>query len=129
MHDSRGLVRHMNADESGFALVKTLVVAAITVALAAVILPQFAQLGGGGGASANSEGSNVQRAMDTMLAVQRITSVTANTGYSTNSWTANPTGPDSAPLDRYLRRPTTAYFYCWDAAGRITRQDAAATAC
>jgi len=54
--------------------------------------------------------------------------VTANSD-STNSWANNLTGTGADPLSNYIPIETSNFFYCWDAAGRITRQDESSAAC
>ena len=71
----------------------------------------------------------VQTGMDAMMADREVTSVTPNT-HSTGSWIDHPTGTSTAPLyPGYLRTPSTDCFYCWDSAGKITRQDKSSAAC
>jgi len=65
--------------------------------------------------------------MDAMIANKGISSVTANSD-STNSWANNLTGTGADPLSNYIPIETSNFFYCWDAAGRITRQDESSVA-
>ncbi len=109
--------------ESGFTLIEMLIVVGIIVALAAAIVPQVVQFGERGteGAAA-SEQAAVQAAMDSMLADEGISSVTANT-QSINAWNAvnaDLTGAAVAPT--YLSVTSTTYSYCWNTLGRITKQ-------
>ncbi len=76
----------------------------------------------------NAELVGLQTAMDAMMANKGISNVTAS-GSSTNSWTDNPTGTGAAPLSDYLPVKTSTFFYCWDAQGRLTRQDESSAAC
>jgi prepilin-type N-terminal cleavage/methylation domain-containing protein len=115
--------------QRGFTLVELLVVVGIIVALAAVIFPnvtKFADKGDTGAEAAEIQ--NVQAAFDTMMAEQNILTVDAqNTATDTrvNTWTAEPTGTGAAALSTYLRNNTTTYWYCWDAAGKVTQHTAA----
>ena len=128
----RRLSRRLPGSEAGFTLVELLVVVGVIVALAAVIVPSVVKFSGKGETGAKAaEGENVQAAIDTMLADKGITGVTglSTADNSTQVWTALPTGTGTAPLDTYLRDDTTAYFYCYDSTGKVSRQDTVATAC
>ncbi len=62
--------------EGGFTLIELLVVIAILAVLAAVAIPAYSRFFGAGEAEANaSELSNIQAAMDAMMAYHRITVV------------------------------------------------------
>ena len=75
------------------------------------------------------EGEYVQTAMDSMMADENVTTVTAST-VSTDTWSDNPTGPAPSPLyPTYLRESNTICFYCWDSSGRVTRQDKSSATC
>ena len=105
----------------GFTLVELLIVVGIIVALAAVIVPNVVQFGGKGDEGARaSELSTVQTAMDSMLADKNITAVTATTAATADFSSTICTG--SAALGGYMRNPTTTYFYCWTAAGKVTNK-------
>ncbi len=96
----------------------------IIVALAAAVVPQLIGQSGEGETGAKSaENAAVQTAMDTMMADVGISAVTTiSGGSSVNSWSAAP--PEGA-LSGYLRDATTTYFYCYNATGKVTRQDTA----
>ena len=75
------------------------------------------------------EQDDLQTAIDSMMVDKGISGVAAS-AVSTNSWSDNPTGPSTAPLyPTYLQAPLTDCFYCWDSAGRVTRQDKSSAAC
>ena len=118
--------------ERGFTLVELLVTVGIIVALAAVIVPSVLIFGSKGDEGAKAaESQSVQTAMDSMMADKAITAVVGLTSAENSNqvWTGLPTGTGSAPLVNYLRADTTAFFYCYDSTGKVTRQDVAATAC
>ena len=121
-------------DESGFTLIEMLIVVGIIVALAAAIVPQIVKFGGEGTTGKKAaEKAAVQTALDSMMADQGISGVTANSGNSNSDWTASPAGTGAVALSTgtspYLRDTSSVYFYCWDLNGKVTRQDDAATAC
>ena len=126
------LVKRICRSQAGFTLAELLVVVGIIVALAAVIIPTVTKFTGKGDQGAqSSEKENVQSAFDAMMTDKGITTVTALAGptLSTNAWTALPAGTGAVPLNGYLRSDNTKYYYCYDATGKVTRQDTAATAC
>ena len=118
--------------QKGFTLVELLVVVGIIVALAAVIVPSVVVFSGKGDEGAKAaESESIQVAMDTMMADQGISGVTAlgSGDNSVQAWTVLPAGTGALPLSGYLREDSTAFFYCYDGTGKITRQDDVATAC
>jgi len=126
------LMARLRRAQEGFTLVELLVVVGIIVAVAAVTVPSVLQFTGKGdqGAKATEE-ETVQTAMDSMMADKSINAVTGLTSAqnSNNVWTSLPGGTGAAALTTYMRNNTTVYFYCYDATGKVTRQDAAAAAC
>ena len=118
-----------NKDE-GFTLIELLVVIGIIVALAAITVPLVTRFAGKGDEGAlEAETQTVQTAMDTMMAENGITGVTANdkgtTSNGQNTWTALPAGTGAATLDGYLKKTTTKFFFCWDVAGNVYAQNSA----
>ncbi len=113
--------------EDGFTLIEMVVVVGIIVALAAVIVPlviQFAGQGDTGAASA--EWDAVQSAVDTMMADNNLTTITAAAAnaFVTDSFDFD-AGAGTQTLASYTRDTTTAHCYTWAASGRILTQVAA----
>ena len=132
------MVSQLRRSEKGFTLVELLVVVGIIVALAAVIIPNVSRFTGKGNEGAlSAEAENLQAAMDTMMADTGSIDVGAfdlsSLSTATDTWIALPlngaTSLNVAFLDGYLRAPNTKFFYCYDAAGLVTEQFEAATAC
>ena len=116
-----------NKDE-GFTLIELLVVVGIIVALAGITIPLVTKFAGKGDEGAlEAETQTVQTAMDTMMAEQRITTVTANDkgtiSNGQNTWTALPAGTGAATLDAYLKKNATKFYYCWDGSGNVYAQN------
>ena len=114
--------------DEGFTLIELLVVVGIIVALAAITVPLVTKFAGKGDEGAlEAETETVQTAMDTMMADQGITAVTANnkgtTSNGQNTWTALPAGTGAATLDGYLKKTVTKFFYCWDDKGNVYAQN------
>ncbi len=75
-----------------------------------------------------AETAALQAAMDTMMAVNNITIVSANDnttgGLGVNNWTALPKGPGASPLGGvYIREPNSLFYYCWDSKGLVYAQN------
>lgn len=118
--------------QRGFTLIEMIVVLGIIVLLAAVVVPNITRFAGKGDEGAmEKERKSVQTAMDAMMTEKVLASVAglASSDDSVGNWTALPGGPGALPLNDYLQRPITIYFYCYDSSGQITRQDETATAC
>lgn len=114
-------------DEKGFTLIELLVVVGIIVALAAVIVPLVIQFSGRGDTgAASAEWDAIQSAIDTMMADQALTSVTAgaDAAFITDSFDFE-VGVGTQNLSTYVRDATTTYCYTWASSGRILTQVAA----
>ncbi len=104
----------------GFTLVELLIVVAILGVLSAVVLPNVIGLADEGQIeAAKAELVTVQTAMDTMMAKNHITTVTA-TGASSNM-SSFPAGNGLYPT--YLRTPLTNGTYSCDVTGLVTQLD------
>lgn len=130
---SKSLAARIRKHQAGFTLVELLIVVGIIVALGAVIIPnviQFADRGDQGAQAA--EADSVQTAIDTYMADQTPPLATLPGGdfpTATDNSTNNFGAGGILNLTGYLRNTTTVYYYCWDSAGVVTRQDLAAALC
>ena len=105
-------------DSKGFTLVELLIVVAILGVLAAVVLPYVTGLTDEGQTeAAKAELITIQTAMDTMMAKNHLTSVTATS--ATSNMSAFPTGNVLYP--DYLRTETTKGTYSCSTTGLVTQ--------
>ena len=107
-------------NSKGFTLVELLIVFALLAVLAAIVIPNvtgFAGYGQTQGAAA--ELSIVQTAMDSMMAENALTSVTATLG--TDNMSSFPTGNVLYPT--YLRFEMTQGTYSCVTSGLVTQDD------
>lgn len=121
-------VGRISNGQKGFTLIELLVVVVILGVLAVVVIPAVSRFAGAGDASANAtELSNVQGAMDTMIAENQIAGVSPSPAVGTNVFNNWPNGPGAIPLyPNYLRRlgapgNPTKCTYAWTAAGEVSQ--------
>ena len=141
---SKFVQKLVRGNEAGFSLMELLVAIGIMAAIAAVTVPlvtKFASSGEKGAQSA--EKTNVQTAMDTLMAEAAVTVIDAKKGSLTaavQSWTGLPKkgaaaiqiGGANVDLADYMRLSTadeTKYWYCYDTDGKILELLTAAGNC
>ena len=106
--------------EKGFTLVELLIVVAILGVLSAVVLPNVIGLADEGQVeAAKAEWVTVQTAMDTMMAKNHITTVTASG--PTSNMSSFPASNGLYP--NYLRTSTTQGTYSCSTTGLVTQTD------
>ena len=113
--------------QKGFTLIELLVVVGIIVALAAVIVPLVVQFSGRGETgAASAEWDAIQSAIDTMMADNVMTVVTAgaSAAFITDSIDFD-AGAGTQNLAAYLRDSTTTHCYTWAGSGKVLTQVAA----
>ena len=111
-------LKRIHRESKAFTLVELLIVIAILGVLAAVVLPNVTGLAGHGQTeAARAELVTVQIAMDTMMAKNSLSSVTATS--ATGNMAAFPTGNVLYP--DYLRTATTKGTYSCTTTGNVTQ--------
>lgn len=116
----KGFMRKNGKGEKGFTLVELLIVFTLLGVLAAIMIPNIAGLVGYGHTqSAAAEKSVVQTAMDSMMAKEDLTTVTA-VGANTTNMAAFPDA-QHALFPSYLRTANTKGSYSCDATGLVSQ--------
>ncbi len=119
----------LKRNQKGFTLIELLIVIGILAALAAVAIPTYARFFGQGEGEANqTELTNVQAAMDAMLAQNGLKFINEETD-GTRDFSALPTGEEFQPeflYPTFLRfgnadNPTKC-LYTWNNIGKLTQE-------
>jgi type IV pilus assembly protein PilA len=114
----KAYLKRVHRESKGFTLVELLIVIAILGVLTAVVLPNVTGLTSEGQTeAAKAELITVQTAMDTMMAKESLSSVTATS--ATSNMSAFPTGNVLYP--NYLRTATTKGTYSCSTTGLVTQ--------
>jgi len=117
--------------QRGFTLIELLIVIGILATLAAVAIPTYARFFGQGEEEANlTELSNIQAAMDAMLAQNGLKFVAVLDAPGTNDFSAQPTAEEEFEPEflypTFLRfgnadNPTKC-LYTWNNIGKLTQE-------
>ncbi len=119
--------------QRGFTLIELLVVIGILAALAAIAIPIYSRFFGQGEEEANlTELSNIQAAMDAMLAQNGLKFVALLDEPGTNDFSALPLPPPEGEFEPEFLYPTflrfgnadnpTKCFYSWNNIGKLKQE-------
>ena len=118
----------LKRNQRGFTLIELLIVIGILATLAAIAIPMYSRFFGQGEEEANlTELSNIQAAMDAMLAQNGLRTVAELKLPGTNDFSAQPTGEGEFEPEflypTFLRfgnaaNPTKC-LYTWDTSGKL----------
>ena len=119
----------LKRNQKGFTLIELLIVIGILATLAAVAIPSYMRFFGHGEEEANqTELSNIQAAMDAMLAHNGLKLVDEHLAPGTNDFSALPTGATTLPESLYpafLRfgnaDSPTKCLYTWNTIGKLSQ--------
>ena len=110
-----------------FARRRSLAVGVPVAVLTMAVIYVFSNVDQSCACSQASETQIIQSAMYAMMAENNITIVVpndnTNSSRGVNTWAGLPKGTGAVSLDKYLKKATTKFYYCWDEKGNVWAQN------